>query len=64
MSDVQTYYIAHVYQEQSSSKMVYNWNNMYWASNVFLAQLTNEGEHEYWSVQGTATNAGNPFKRD
>lgn len=43
MTDVQTFYVAHVYQEYSSGKMLYNWNNMYWASNVFLAQLTDQG---------------------
>lgn len=43
MNDVQAFYVAHVYQESTSSKMLYNWNSMYWASNVFLAQLTNEG---------------------
>ena len=43
MNDVQVFYIAHVYQESSSNLMLYNWNNMYWAANVFLAQLTNEG---------------------
>lgn len=43
MNDVQTFYVAHVYTESSSTQYLYNWDNMYWAANVFLAQLTNEG---------------------
>ena len=43
LQDAQNFYIAHVYQETSSQLLLYNWDNMYWASNVFLAQLTDEG---------------------
>lgn len=43
MNDVQTFYVAHVYTESTSTQYLYNWNNMYWAANVFLAQLTNQG---------------------
>ena len=43
LQDAQNFYIAHVYQETSSQLILYNWDNMYWAANVFLAQLTDEG---------------------
>jgi hypothetical protein len=43
LQDAQNFYIAHVYQETSSELILYNWDNMYWAGNVFMAQLTDEG---------------------
>ena len=46
LQDAQNFYIAHVYQESSSQLILYNWDNMYWAGNVFMAQLTDEGAQE------------------
>jgi len=43
--DSQAYYVKHINGEAGSQKLVYDWDNMYWALNVFLAQVVDDGPH-------------------
>jgi hypothetical protein len=44
LKDAEFYYTQHIYQEGGVDEMLlYDWNNVYWASNVLLAQLTDGG---------------------
>ena len=41
--DAQAFYVRHINSEPGSEKLVWDYDNMYWAMNVFLAQVTNDG---------------------
>lgn len=44
--DAQAFYVKHINGEAGSEKLVYDHDNMYWALNVFLAQVVNDGAQE------------------
>lgn len=48
--DAQAFYVRHINSEPGSEKLVWDYDNMYWAMNVFLAQVTNDGALQHMST--------------
>jgi len=43
MTDVNTYYYAHLANEATmDAKLITDWDNLFWASNVLLANITGD----------------------
>ncbi|KAK9842280.1 hypothetical protein WJX81_004432 [Elliptochloris bilobata] len=45
LDDATTFYVAHLYDETGSERLVFDWTSYYWASCVLLAQLTDGGTY-------------------
>lgn len=39
LKDAEDFYVRHLYSEQGSEKLLYNWNSYYWAANVLLVNV-------------------------
>ena len=45
LSDMNDFYTLHLYGEGSSTSMLYDWSDYFWASNTLLATLTGQSSY-------------------
>jgi endoglucanase len=39
LKDAEDFYVRYLYNEQGSERLLYNWNDYFWAANVFLVNV-------------------------